>query len=180
MQADDDIDLQIIATAMHLAPDFGATWREIEASGLKINKKIDMIIGSESKGAVAKSIGVGLISFSDVFEELNPDLVLVLGDRFEILSAGIAAMIVDIPIAHLHGGEITHGLYDDPIRHSLSKMSLLHFVSTEEYRKRVIQLGEHPDRVFNVGAFGLDQISECKFETTETLKSVYNFDFEIH
>ncbi|MDA7455162.1 UDP-N-acetylglucosamine 2-epimerase [Planktomarina temperata] len=177
MQTDDEIDLQVIVTGMHLSPEFGSTWREIEDHGLTINKKIDMLIGSESKSAVSKSIGVGLISFSDAFEELNPDLVVVLGDRFEILSAGIAAMIADIPLAHLHGGEITHGLYDDPIRHSLSKMSLLHFVSTEKYRKRVIQLGEDPDRVFNVGAFGLDQISECRFLTRKELSSKYNFNF---
>lgn len=177
MQFDADIDLQLIVTAMHLSPEFGSTWREIEESGLKINKKIDMLIGSDSRSAISKSIGIGLIGFSDAFSDLKPDLVVVLGDRFEILSAGIAAMIADIPIAHLHGGEITHGLYDDPIRHSLSKMSLLHFVSTEEYRKRVIQLGENPDRVFNVGAFGLDQISECNFVNIETLSSIYNFDF---
>ena len=177
MQADDDIELQIIVTAMHLSPEFGSTWREIEQSGLHINKKIDMLVGSESKSAISKSIGVGLIGFSDALEDLKPDLVLVLGDRFELLSSGIAAMIADIPLAHLHGGEITHGLYDDPIRHSLSKMSLLHFVSTEEYRKRIIQLGEHPDRVFNVGAFGLDEINDCEFETRQNLNSIYNFDF---
>lgn len=177
MHADNDIDLQLIATGMHLAPEFGSTWREIEASGLKITKKIDMLVGSESKGAVSKSMGVALISFSDAFEELKPDLILVLGDRFEMLSAGIAAMIQDIPIAHLHGGEITLGIYDDPIRHSLTKMSLLHFVATDEYKKRVIQLGENPDRVFNVGAFGLDVISERKFQSKKQLELEYGFDF---
>lgn len=154
--------VQLCVTGMHLSPEFGLTYKQIENDGIKINKKVEMLLSSDSALGVSKSIGLGVIGFADAFSELKPDLVLLLGDRFEIFSAATAAMIAKIPIAHCHGGEATEGLIDEPIRHSITKMSHLHFTSTEEYRKRVIQLGEQPSRVFNVGALGIENINKLK------------------
>ena len=154
--------VQLCVTGMHLSPEFGLTYKQIEEDDIKINKKVEMLLSSDSASGVSKSIGLGVIGFADAFSELKPDLVLLLGDRFEIFSAATAAMIAKIPIAHCHGGEATEGLIDEPIRHSITKMSHLHFTSTEEYRKRVIQLGEQPNRVFNVGALGIENINKLK------------------
>jgi GDP/UDP-N,N'-diacetylbacillosamine 2-epimerase (hydrolysing) len=158
---DDFFELQIIATGMHLSPEFGLTYKEIEKD-FKITKKIEMLLSSDSKIGISKSMGLAQISFAEAYEELKPDLILVLGDRFEIFSAISAAMITCIPIAHLHGGEKTEGAFDESIRHSITKMSHLHFTATNEYRNRVIQLGESPTRVFNVGGLGIDNIKELK------------------
>ncbi|BAO56741.1 UDP-N-acetylglucosamine 2-epimerase [Nonlabens marinus] len=158
LQEDLDIDLQLIVTGMHLSPEFGSTYKEIEGVGFKIDKKIEMLLSSDSEVGISKSMGLAQISFSEAFQDLAPDVILVLGDRFEIFSAVAAAMIARIPVAHLHGGEATQGLIDEPIRHSITKMSQLHFTATEVYRKRVIQMGENPSRVFNVGSPGLDNI----------------------
>src|SRR3990172_1776894 len=144
------LDLQIIATGMHLSPEFGLTYREIEEHGFLIDRKLEMLLSSDTPTGLAKSMGLGLIGFGDALQQLQPDLMLVLGDRFEIFSAAAAAMVARIPVAHLHGGEATEGLIDEPIRHSITKMSHLHFVAADEYRKRVIQLGEHPSRVFHL------------------------------
>ena len=157
IQLDPDMELQIIVTGMHLSPEFGLTYREIEKE-FPINKKIEMLLSSDTPVGVSKSMGLAQISFAEAYAELSPDIIVVLGDRFEIFSAAAAAMIARIPIAHIHGGEATEGLIDEPIRHSITKMSHLHFTSTEEYRRRVIQLGENPQRVFNVGAIGLDNV----------------------
>ena len=154
--------LQLCVTGMHLSPEFGLTYKQIEEDGLVIDKKVEMLLSSDSANGISKSIGLGIICFADAFSELKPDMVLILGDRFEIFAAATAAMIAKIPIAHCHGGEATEGLIDEPIRHSITKMSHLHFTSTEEYRKRVIQLGEQPDRVFNVGALGIENINKLK------------------
>ena len=154
--------VQLCVTGMHLSPEFGLTYKQIEEDGIKIDKKIEMLLSSDSASGVSKSLGVGVIGFADAFRDLKPDLVLLLGDRFEIFAAATAAMIAKIPIAHCHGGEATEGLIDEPIRHSITKMSQLHFTSTEEYRKRVIQLGEQPNRVFNVGALGIENINKLK------------------
>ena len=129
------LDLQIITTGMHLSSKFGFTYTEIEKDGFKIDKKVEMLLSSDTDTGIAKSTGLGIVSISDALDDLKPDLVLILGDRFEIFSAATAAMIKKIPIAHLHGGEATEGLIDEPIRHSITKMSHLHFVSTEEYKK---------------------------------------------
>jgi len=150
--------LQTVVTGMHLSPEFGSTWRAIEADGFSIDWKIEMLLGSDSASAVTKSMGVAMIGFADAFSHLKPDLLVILGDRFEILAAASAALIAGIPIAHLHGGELTEGAYDDSIRHSVTKMSHLHFTAASEYRNRVIQLGEDPARVWDVGGFGLDNI----------------------
>lgn len=157
-----NIELQLVVTGMHLSREFGETWREIERDGYKIDWQVDMLLGSDSNVAITKSIGLGMAGFADAFRHLGPDLVVILGDRFEMLSAATAAMIAGCPIAHLHGGELTEGLYDDPIRHAITKMSHLHFTSAEPYRNRVIQMGEHPDRVWCVGGFGLDGVAKLE------------------
>ena len=148
--------LQVIATGMHLASEFGYTWRHIEADGFDIDWKVEMLVGADTEIAVTKSVGLAMTGFADAFAVLKPDLVLLLGDRFEIFAAASSATLAGIPIAHLHGGEITVGSVDDAIRHAITKMSSLHFTAAEDYRQRVIQLGEAPDTVWNVGGFGVD------------------------
>jgi GDP/UDP-N,N'-diacetylbacillosamine 2-epimerase (hydrolysing) len=155
---DDDLILQLIVTGMHLSPEFGLTYKKIEEDGFVINKKIEMLLSSDTPVGISKSMGVGLMGFADAFEELAPDIVVILGDRFELLAAASAALIARLPIAHIHGGETTEGAFDEAIRHSITKMSHIHFTAAEEYRQRVIQLGEQPERVFNVGAVGIDNL----------------------
>ena len=174
---DDDLQLQVIVTNMHLSPEFGLTYREIENDGFVIDKKVEMLLSSDTPNATAKSVGLGTIGFSDAYEDLKPDMIVVLGDRYEILSAVSAALFYKIPVAHLHGGEITEGAYDDCIRHAITKMSHLHFTSTEEYRNRVIQLGEEPGRVFNVGAIGIENIKKVPLMLKLDLEE--NLGFEI-
>ena len=157
---DNELQLQLIATGMHLSPEFGYTLNEITEAGFMVDKKVECLLSSDSSIGVSKTIALAISGFADALDELTPDLVVVLGDRTEILGAVIATAMVNIPIAHLHGGETTEGAYDEAIRHSITKFSHLHFTSTEAYRKRVIQLGEHPDTVFNVGAIGLDAIKK--------------------
>lgn len=171
------LELQLCATGMHLSPEFGLTYKEIEADGYQIDSKVEMLLSSDTTGGVTKSMGLGLIGFADEFERLKPDLVVLLGDRFEIMVAAIAATIARKPIAHLHGGEATEGLIDEPIRHSVTKMSHLHFVAAEEYRNRVIQLGEHPSTVFNVGGLGIDNILKLDLLSREELEKSLNFKF---
>lgn len=156
IQADTELQLQVIATNMHLSPEFGLTYKDIERDGFRIDKKVQMLLSSDTANATTKSVGLATIGFADAYEDLQPDLIVVLGDRFEILAAVSAALFYKIPVAHLHGGEITEGAYDDCIRHAITKMSHLHFTSTEAYRQRVIQLGEQPERVFYVGAIGVE------------------------
>ena len=170
IQQDSDLQLQVIATNMHLSPEFGLTYREIEKDGFSIDKKVQMLLSADTSNATAKSVGLGMIGFADAFEDLKPDLIVVLGDRYEILSAVSTALFYKIPVAHLHGGEITEGAYDDCIRHAITKMSHLHFTSTEAYRKRVIQLGECPERVFNVGAPGVENIKKVPLMSREVLQ----------
>ena len=153
-----DLDLQIIATGMHLSPEFSSTWKLIETDGYNVDWKVEMLLSSDSAVGIGKSMGLGLIGFADAFDRLRPDLVVILGDRFEMLAAASAALVANLPVAHLHGGELTRGAYDDAIRHAITKMSYLHFTAAEEYRQRVIQLGEAPERVWNVGGFGLDGV----------------------
>lgn len=166
-----DLELQVIATGTHLSPEFGSTSHDIEADGLPIHRKVEMLMSSDTPVGVAKSMGVGLIGFADAIADLQPDLVLVLGDRFEMLAAVSAAMVAQVPVAHLHGGEVTEGAFDDSIRHAITKMSHLHFVATEEYRRRVIQLGEPPDRVFLVGGLGIDNLLRLKLMDRSSLEA---------
>ena len=173
----EDLELQLVVTGMHLSPELGLTWQQIEADGFKIDRKVDMLLSSDSSVGISKSVGVGMIGFADVWQELQPDLLVVLGDRFEIFAAATAAMIARIPIAHIHGGEATEGLIDESIRHSISKMAQLHFTATETYRQRVIQLGEQPERVFNVGAAGLDNIEKLTLLDQTRLEDALGFQF---
>lgn len=172
-----EYELQIIASGMHLSPEFGLTYKEIENDGFKINEKIEVLLSSDSDIGINKAIGLGLISFSEALKRLEPDILIILGDRFEALSMAIASYIMKIPIAHISGGERTEGAIDEGIRHSITKMSYLHFTSTAEYRKRVVQLGENPERVFNVGEIGLDNIKNLKLLTKEQIEKSLNFKF---
>lgn len=159
IRADKELQLQIIVTGMHLSPEFGFTYKEIEKE-FKIDVKIEILLSSDTGVGISKSMGLAQISFAEAYITLNPDIIVVLGDRFEIFSAVASAMAMNIPIAHLSGGELTLGAIDDAIRHSITKMSHIHFVATEEYRQRVIQLGENPENVFNYGESGLDNIKD--------------------
>ena len=170
-----ELTLQVVATGMHLSPEFGSTYQEIEEAGFKIDAKVEMLLSSDTNTAVTKSMGLGVIGFADVYERLAPNMLVVLGDRFEIYAATSAAMIAGIPVAHLHGGETTEGAFDEAIRHSITKMSHLHFVAANAYRRRVIQLGEHPDRVFNVGGMGIDAIKRIKLLNREELERSLDF-----
>ena len=167
--------LQIIATGMHLSPEFGLTYRDIERDGFQIDRKVEMLLSSDTGTAVTKSVGLGLMGFSDALQELRPDLLFVLGDRFEILAAATAALFARIPVAHAHGGETTEGAFDESIRHSITKMSHLHFVAAEEYRRRVIQLGEEPARVFLVGGLGIDNIRKLPLLERAALEESLDF-----
>lgn len=163
LAANPAVNLMVVAAAAHLSPHHGDTLREIEADGLLVAARVDMLLAGDSPIAVAKSMGLGVIGFAEAFATLKPDLVVLLGDRYEALAAAETAMIMRIPVAHLHGGEATEGLIDEAIRHSITKMAQLHFVAAEPYRRRVIQLGEQPDRVFAFGAPGLDHLTRTKF-----------------
>ena len=169
------LELQLIVTGMHLSPEFGLTVQEIEADGHRINRKVEMLLSSDTPVGVSKSMGLAMIGFADALDDLHPDLLLVLGDRFEIFAATSSALIARIPIAHIHGGELTEGAFDDAIRHSITKMSYLHFVAAEEYRQRVVQMGEHPDRVFLVGGLGVDAIQHLKLLSRDELEDSIDF-----
>lgn len=177
IEASDALTLQLIATGMHLSPEFGSTYREIEQAGFNIDARVEMLLSGDTACAVTKSMGLGLIGYADAYARLAPDMVVLLGDRFEIFAAAAAAMIAGIPIAHLHGGETTEGAFDEAIRHSITKMSHLHFVAAEDYRNRVIQLGEQPERVFLVGGLGIDAIKRTTLMTREALEASLNFSF---
>ena len=177
IDADKDLELQIIVTGMHLSIEFGNTYQQIENDGFSINKKVDISLVSDSEVGISKSMGLAMIGISGAFKDLKPDLIVILGDRFEIFSAASAAMIAKIPIAHLHGGEATEGAFDESIRHSITKMSHLHFTATNKYKDRVVQLGEQPDRVFNVGGLGIDNINKLKLLSKSDLENVINFSF---
>ena len=175
IQQSPELELQLIATGMHLSPEFGLTVKMIEADGFTIDRKVETLLSSDTPVGVTKSMGLGMIGFADALAELNPDLMLILGDRYEIFAAAASAMIARIPIAHLHGGETTEGAFDESIRHSITKMSHLHFVAAEEYRRRVIQLGEQPERVFNVGGLGIDSILRFELLSRNELEDALVF-----
>ena len=168
--------LQVVATGMHLSPEFGLTYREIEKDGFEINEKVEMLLSGDSEVAIAKSTGMAVMGIAEALHRLQPDWVVVLGDRFETFAAATAAHLLKIPVAHLHGGELTEGATDDAFRHSITKMANLHFTSTEEYRQRVIQLGEDPARVFNTGAIGLDNIKGLSLLSKKQLESELGFN----
>ncbi len=176
IQSDPDLTLQLLVSGMHLSPEFGDTYKQIEKDGFQIDEKIEILLSSDSPVGTAKSMGLGVLGFADALSRLAPDVLVILGDRFEALAAAQTAMILRIPIIHLHGGEITEGAYDDAIRHAITKLSYLHGTSTDEYRNRVIQLGESPERVKNVGAIGLDHLNRGSFMTISELSESLNFD----
>ena len=180
VESADDLELQIIATGMHLSPEFDLTYQKIEQDGFVIDKKIEMLLSADSEAGISKSMGLGMIGFADALNDLKPDLIVVLGDRFEIFSAVSTAMVTRIPVAHLSGGESTEGVIDEPIRHSITKMSHLHFTATQEYYNRVIQLGEQPNRVFNVGAVGIDNISRLSLLSREKFEQSIKFKLGKH
>src|SRR3972149_962186 len=166
---DSQLELQLIVTGMHLSTEFGLTVREIEKDGFPIAERVEMILSSDTETAIATSMGLGMIGFAKAYERLKPDILVVLGDRFEILSAVAAAVPFRIPIAHIHGGEATEGAIDDSFRHAITKLSYLHFPATEQYRKRIIQMGENPENVFCFGSPGLDNIYKLSLLDHEKL-----------
>ncbi len=170
-----DFKLQVCVTGMHLSPEFGLTYKDIEASGFFIDEKVEMLISSDTTIGISKSIGLGIIGISEAFKRLQPDIIILLGDRFEIYAAATAAMVSRIPIIHCHGGETTEGVIDEAMRHCITKMSHLHFTSTEEYRKRVIQMGENPRYVFNVGALGIENINRLSLLSRREFEESINF-----
>lgn len=176
IQSRSGLTLQILVSGQHMSPEFGHTYNDIEADGFQIDEKVEMLLSSDSPAGIAKAIGLGIISYIEALERLKPDLAVILGDRFEALAMAQSCMVSRIPIAHLHGGEATRGLVDEAVRHSITKMSHFHFTSTEEYRRRVIQLGEHPDRVFNVGAIGVENIRKLPLLSKPELESDIVFD----
>lgn len=172
---DKELELQVIATNMHLSPEYGLTYREIEKDGFVVNKKVEMLLSADTYSGTTKSLGLGIIGFADAYADLQPDLLVILGDRYEMLGAASAALLFKIPVAHLAGGDITEGAYDDAIRHAITKMSHLHFTFTEPYRRRVIQLGEAPERVFNTGSTGIDNLRHLRLMSRDELERSIGF-----
>jgi UDP-hydrolysing UDP-N-acetyl-D-glucosamine 2-epimerase len=180
VQADFDLQLQLIATGMHLSPEFGLTYKVIEEDGFHIDAKVEILLSSDTPVGIAKSIGLGVIGFAEALDRLKPDIMVVLGDRYEILAAAQAAMVATIPIAHIAGGDTTEGAIDEAIRHSITKMSHLHFVTNKHSAKRVRQLGENPQNVFCVGSPGIDYIKRIKLLTSEELAQSLDFNFRVN
>ncbi|WP_029420725.1 UDP-N-acetylglucosamine 2-epimerase [Alicyclobacillus macrosporangiidus] len=177
VEADPELDLQVVATGMHLSPEFGLTVQSIQADGFEMTEQIEMLVSSDTPVGMTKSIGLGVIGFADALQRLRPDIVIVLGDRFEIFAAALAAYIARIPIAHIGGGDVTEGALDEAIRHSITKMASLHFVTNEASRRRVCQLGEDPARVFNVGHPGIDRIVRLTLLSRDELERALGFRF---
>lgn len=177
VKEDNDLRLQVIATNMHLMPEYGETYKEIEKDGFTIDKKVYMHKPSDDAHGIISSMAEEMQGMNDALSELKPDILVLLGDRYEILVAAQVALIHRVPIAHIHGGEVTEGAFDDAIRHSVTKMSSLHFTSCEEYRHRVIQMGEHPSRVFDVGSLGVENIKAVPLMTKDELEA--SLDFKI-
>lgn len=175
---DPDLELQLIVTGMHLVPEFGLTVQRIESDGFKIAAKVEMLLASDTAVGMAKSLGLGIIGYTEHLACLQPDLIVLLGDRYEMLAAAQAALILRIPMAHLHGGELSEGALDDAFRHAITKFSHWHFVAAETYRQRVIQLGESPERVFTVGALGLDHLTHTPLLDRVQLKKQLNLTLQ--
>lgn len=178
IQKEKEWQLQLLVTGAHLSPEFGLTYKIIEKDGFKIDKKVEMLLSADTATSIVKSMGLGMMGYADALQDLKPDLLIILGDRYEILSIASSALIFNIPMAHIHGGEVTEGAYDDAIRHSITKMSHLHFASTEAYKNRIIQMGENPENVFNVGAIGLDNVKNFKFLSKQELENDLGIKFK--
>jgi len=175
---DPELTLQMVATGMHLSPRFGLTYQEIESDGFDIDRKVEMLTESDTPVGVAKSMGNAMIGFADALDELRPDIIVVLGDRFEILSAALAANVMGLPIAHIGGGDVGRGTYDNNFRHCISKLSSLHFVTNEDSKLRVIQLGEDPTYVFNFGSTAVDNFQLLRILSKDELQNSLNLKFE--
>jgi len=178
IQKSKKLELQLIASGSHLSHEFGLTYKQIEQDKFNIDRKIEILLTSDTSVGTCKSIGLGVIGFSEAFTDLTPDMILVLGDRFEIFAASIAALILGIPIAHIHGGELTEGNFDNSIRHCITKMSHIHFSATEKYCKRIIQLGELPENTYNVGGLGVEHLSKISLLTRNKIQKELNVKFE--
>lgn len=179
LQEKNEIEVRLIVSGSHLSPEFGYTVAEIESDGFRVDEKVEILLSSSTKVGVAKSLGLGTMSFAETLDRLKPDVLIVLGDRYEALAMAQAALMLEIPIAHLHGGEISRGSLDDSIRHMITKASALHFVSNEQHRQRVIQMGESPSRVFNVGALVCDHVLRTSRATRSVLTEKFDFDFSV-
>ena len=177
IDSSNEFNLLLIVTGSHLSRKFGLTFKEIEKDGIPIKRKININLTGDQPIDISESTALGIKGFSKAYKDLSPDLLILLGDRFEMLAAVIPALYENIPIAHIHGGEITEGLIDEAIRHSITKFANYHFVASEIYRKRVIQLGEHPDRVFNVGGMGIDSLESLELKSKEELEEQLNIKF---
>ena len=177
IQDDPELQLQLIVTGMHLSPEFGLTYKVIEDDGFVSDAQIEMLLSSDTPVGIAKSIGLGIIGFAEVLDRLKPDIMIVLGDRYEILAATQAALVARIPIAHIGGGDTTEGAFDESIRHSITKMSCLHFVTNLDAARRIMQMGENPESVHNVGSLGIEQIKNTKLLVRENLESTLGFKF---
>jgi UDP-hydrolysing UDP-N-acetyl-D-glucosamine 2-epimerase len=178
IQDDHSLELQIIATGMHLSPEFGLTFRNIEEDGFTISAKVEMLLSSDTSCGITKSFGLGVIGFADVFERLDPDIVVVLGDRYEVLAAAQAAMFHRIPVAHIAGGESTEAMLDEAIRHSITKIATMHFPAGEEQKRRIIQMGEQPSNVFVFGKPGLDSLHRLKLFNQKKLEHQLQLKFK--
>jgi len=178
IQDDPELNLKLLVSGTHLSPEFGCTYQQIEKDGFVIDEKVEILLSSNTAIGTAKSMGLAVLGFTDALTRLQPDFLVILGDRYEALAAAQIAMILRIPIVHLHGGEITEGAYDDAIRHAITKLSYYHITSTEEYRQRVIQLGESPERVINAGAIGLDHLQRSNIISLVELSSSLNFKLQ--
>lgn len=178
IKGDPALELQIVATGIHLSPEFGLTYKVIEEDGFLINEKVEMLLSSDTPVGVAKSIGLATIGFADAFDRLKPEIIVLLGDRFEIFAAAQAALVAKIPVAHIAGGDTTEGAYDEAIRHSITKMSHIHFVTNEIAARRVRQLGENPENIYNVGSPGLDHIRRMRLLGRKELEQKLDFKFK--
>lgn len=176
INADKNLTLQLLVSGSHLSPEFGLTYKKILDDGFNIDEKVEMLVSSNSPTGTAKSMGLGVLGYADALDRLSPDLIVILGDRYEALAAAQTALIMHIPIIHLHGGEVSEGANDDSLRHAITKLSNLHATSTDTYRERVIQLGESPNRVVNVGAMGLDYLQRGDFLNLSELSTSLKFD----
>jgi len=175
---DKSLELRLLVSGMHLSSEFGLTYKNIEDDGFICDEKVEMILSSDTPVSICKSMGLGMIGFSEALERIKPDIFVILGDRFESMVAATAALVCRIPVAHIQGGELTFGAIDDQFRHAITKMSLLHFVTTNDYKKRVIQLGEDPNRVFNVGAINVDAMKRIKLLERHELEKQINFSLD--
>ncbi|MGD0024845.1 MAG: UDP-N-acetylglucosamine 2-epimerase, partial [Xanthobacteraceae bacterium] len=175
IEADPRLELEVLVSGSHLAAEFGATVKQIETDGIPVSAKVDMHLVSDEPVAVAKSMALGLSGCAEALGALKPDIMVVLGDRYEALAAAEAALLLHIPVAHIHGGEASEGAFDEPMRHAITKLSHLHFTAAEPYRQRVIQMGEAPERVHNVGAPGLDWTSRMELASRDMLEKEIGF-----